>query len=98
MTIDFMPLNDLERRLVAAQKGQIPPGAFAEILASSRVFMPIHEDRPADTQPTGTHEVSQPAQPLKIPGEDGGEVLVLFTSPERAKEFVADYPGTMPVW
>jgi len=33
------------------------------------------------------------ARPLKIQTDEGGEVLVLFTSPERAKEFVRDFPG-----
>jgi hypothetical protein len=31
--------------------------------------------------------------PLTVRAEDNTEVLILFTSPERAKEFVGDYPG-----
>lgn len=88
MPIDFTPINELERRLIAAQEGQIPPEAFIETLISSEVFMPVCE-----RQRTGGPPSARTAQPLKIPGEDGEEVLVLFTSPERAKGFVTDYPG-----
>ncbi len=88
MPDDFTPQNDLERQLIAAQDGQIPPEAFIETLVGSEVFMPIYEKHQI-----GGFQAQQAAQPLKLKGEDGGEVLVLFTSPERAKGFVADFPG-----
>ncbi len=50
--------------------------------------MPVYEKHQI-----GGLQTQQAAQPLKLTGEDGGEVLVLFTSPERAKAFVKDYPG-----
>ena len=31
--------------------------------------------------------------PLTLKTEDGFEILILFTSPERAKVFLQDYPG-----
>ena len=31
--------------------------------------------------------------PLTVRAEDGTEVLFLFTSPERAKDFLEHYPG-----
>jgi len=88
MSHDFKPQNDLERQLIAAQEGQIPPEAFIETLVGSEVFMPVYEKH----QIVG-FQAQQVAQPLKLKGEDGGEVLVLFTSPERAKGFVAGHPG-----
>jgi len=88
MSDDFKPQNDLERQLIAAQEGQIPPEEFIATLVGSEVFMPVYEKH----QIAG-FQAQQAAQPLKLKGEDGGEVLVLFTSPERAKGFVADYPG-----
>ena len=88
MSDDFKPQNDLERQLIAAQEGQIPPEAFIETLVGSEVFMPVYEKH----QIAG-FQAQQVAQPLKLQGEDGGEVLVLFTSPERAKGFVAGHPG-----
>ena len=88
MPDDFTPQNDLERRLIAAQEGEIPPESFVKTLVGSEVFMPIYE-----RHQIGGLQTRQTAQPLKLPGEEGGEVLVLFTSPERAKGFVRDYPG-----
>lgn len=87
MNPEFVPQNDLERRLLAAQEGQIPPEAFIETLLGAQVFMPIYEKHQIGGLQTGMR-----AQPLKLQ-TDEGEVLVLFTSPERAKAFVKDFPG-----
>jgi hypothetical protein len=84
----FTPQNELERGLIAAQEGRCEPQAFIEILLGSEVFMPIYE-----RHQIGGLQTEERARPLKIQTDDGGEVLVLFTSPERAKEFVRDFPG-----
>lgn len=88
MPDDFTPQNDLERQLIAAQEGQVPPESFIETLVGSEVFMPIYEKHQI-----GGLQTQQAAQPLKLQGAAGEEVLVLFTSPERAKAFLRDYPG-----
>ena len=88
MSADFVPQNDLERRLIAAQEGRIEPQNFIQTLLGSEVFMPIYEKH----QIMGL-QTEDRARPLKIQTDEGGEVLVLFTSPERAKEFVNDFPG-----
>jgi hypothetical protein len=88
MSADFAPQNDLERRLMAAQAGSIEPQDFIQTLLGSEVFMPIYEKH----QIMGL-QTEDRARPLKIQTDEGGEVLVLFTSPERAKEFVRDFPG-----
>jgi hypothetical protein len=88
MSADFAPQNDLERQLIAAQEGRIEPQAFIRTLLGSEVFMPIYEKH----QIVG-FQTEDRAHPLKIQTNDGGEVLILFTSPERAKEFVRDFPG-----
>lgn len=88
MPVDFQPQNDLERQLMAAQEGQIPPESFIQTLLGSEVFMPVYEK-----QKIGGFAPDTKAQPLKIQTEDGEDVLVLFTSPDRAKSFVADFPG-----
>jgi hypothetical protein len=88
MSADFKPQNDLERQLIAAQEGQIPPEVFIQTLLGSDVFMPVYEKHQIGGFTTDTK-----AQPLKVQSEDGEDVLVLFTSPDRAKSFVADYPG-----
>ena len=84
----FAPQNDLERQLIAAQEGQLPAEDFIATLLGSEVFMPIYERH----QIGGLQTDRGAALPLKIQ-TDTGEVLVLFTSPERAKHFVGDYPG-----
>ena len=87
MSADFAPQNDLERRLIAAQEGRIEPHDFIQTLLGSEVFMPIYEKH----QIVG-FQTEDRARPLKIQTDDG-EVLVLFTSPDRSKEFVRDFPG-----
>ena len=88
MTTDFQPQNDLERQLIAAQEGRIPPESFLRTLLGSEVFMPVYE-----RYQIGGFMADTKARPLKIRTDDGEEVLVLFTSPDRAKSFVKDYPG-----
>jgi len=88
MTDAFAPQNELERQLIAAQEGQIPPEGFIETLIGSEIFMPVYEKHQI-----GGLQSSDKAQPLKLKTDDGDEVLVLFTSPERAKAFVKDFPG-----
>jgi hypothetical protein len=83
----FIPQNDLERQLIAAQEGRIDPEDFIATLLGSEVFMPIYE-----RHQIGGLQTEKAAQPLKIE-TDNGEVLVLFTNPERAKPFVRDFPG-----
>lgn len=84
----FEPRNDLEQRLQAAQEGTIAGDAFMQYLLTAQVFMPV-EDRLG----IGGFQDSAKARPLTVQAEDGTEVLILFTSPERAKSFVKDFPG-----
>ncbi|MBB1093593.1 SseB family protein [Rhodopseudomonas palustris] len=87
-TADFHPQNELERQLLAAQNGEIAPEALIQFLIESDVFMPIY-----DQHTIGGLQTTQRAQPLTINQDDGGKVLILFTSPDRAKTFVRDFPG-----
>jgi hypothetical protein len=50
--------------------------------------MPVYEKHQIGGYATDTK-----AKPLKIQTENGDEVLLLFTSSDRAKSFVRDYPG-----
>lgn len=84
----FEPKNELEKKLLAAQEGQIPGHEFMDALLASEVFMPI-----LDKHGIGGLQDSTRATPLTVPTEDGPEVLILFTSPERARDFVRDFPG-----
>jgi hypothetical protein len=85
----FIAQNELERQLIAAQNGQLAPETLLATLLDSEVFMPVYEP---PNQPGGL-QLSTTAQPLKVTLETGETVLVLFTSPERAKAFVVDFPG-----
>jgi SseB protein N-terminal domain len=83
------PRNDLERNVLAAQEGRMTSDDLLKLLMDAQVFMPVADEKPAVLNiQRSTH-----AQPLFLSGEDGGPVLALFSSPERAKPFVADCPG-----
>jgi hypothetical protein len=89
MSEDFEPRNELEKSLLAAQNEDISSDDLLNILMNSQVFMPVQDEKPAVLN----IQRSSRAQPLVLSAEDGSSVLVLFSSPERAKDFVRDYPG-----
>jgi len=78
MTDDMQPRNELEKQLLAAQEDRISSDDLLKILMDSQVFMPVQDEK---------------AQPLVLVAEDETPVLVLFSSPERAKPFIKDFPG-----
>ena len=84
----FTPHNDLEEKLVAAQEGRLDSEAFMLQLLEHQLFMPVQDEV---TEIQGFQR-STKAQPLTLEAEDGTRVLVLFTSPERAKPFLQEYP------
>ena len=58
-------------------------------LLDSQLFMPVEEEQ---NQIQGFQR-STSANPLLLQSEDGVNVMVLFTSPERAKGFLDDFPA-----
>jgi hypothetical protein len=84
----FEARNELEQKLMAAQEGSLPESEFMHYLLEAQVFMPVR-----DSINIAGFTGSDKAIPLTLQTEDALEVLVLFTSPERAKRFVQDYPG-----
>ena len=89
MTEAFDPRNELERKLLATHEGQMPQASFVKELMDEQVFMPVFE---SDTGVQGL-QMSTKAKPLTVEDEAGTNVLILFTSPERAKPFVQHFPG-----
>lgn len=90
MTLDiFTAQNDLEKLLISALDGGVPEEDFMRELLDAQVFMPIQDDASA----IKGFQKSTKAQSLIIDDENGTQVLILFTSPDRAKEFVKDFPG-----
>jgi len=85
----FTPQNELETQLMAALDGSMAGEDFIHHLVAAQVFMPIQDEASAIK---GFQRTTK-AQPLLIEDEEGKQVLILFTSPGRAKEFVAEYPG-----
>lgn len=84
----FTAENELEKKLIQAQNGEIEGEEFLKNMLDMQVFMPI-----LDKHSIGGFQESKQATPLSVKDDDGIEMVILFTSPERAKEFVKDYPG-----
>jgi hypothetical protein len=82
--------NELEQKLLAAINGELPGDEFMNELLKQQIFIPIKDDR--DSGIPG-FQLTNKATPLVVEDEDGHKTLVLFTSPERAKEFLVDVPG-----
>ncbi len=81
--------NVLEEKLLAAQESHISSDELLEVLLTSQVFMPVQDEKPMALN----IQRSTRAQPLALSAEDGTPILVLFSSPERAKPFLQDFPG-----
>lgn len=82
--------NILEQKLLAAIEGELPPEDFMRELLEQQVFIPIKDDKDSGIK---GFQLTNKATPLVIRDEDGRNVLVLFTSPERARDFLADVEG-----
>jgi len=81
--------NELEKKLLAAISGEQPSEDFMQELLTQQIFIPIRDDK--GTGVDGLQRTTK-ATPLVVE-EDGLRILILFTSPERAKEFLAGTPG-----
>jgi len=84
----FIPKNELEKKLLAMWEGSMSGEEFMHELLASEVFMPIEDDEVIQ----GLQRSSK-AKPLVLEAEDGTQVLALFTSPDRAKPFLKDFPA-----
>ena len=81
--------NELEAKILEAQEGRITSDDLLNTLMGSQVFMPVQDEK----APVLNVQRSKRAQPLVLSAEEGTPILVLFSSPERAKPFLEDYPG-----
>ncbi|HEY0635017.1 MAG TPA: SseB family protein [Gammaproteobacteria bacterium] len=81
-------LNELEQQIQAAQQGTLDEEQFFSALLDAQVFMPI-----LDRHAIGGFQDSNRAEPLVLESEEGSRVVPLFTSPERARDFLQHYPG-----
>lgn len=83
------PKNELEHKLLAAMNGELAGEDFMRELLVEQVFIPIRDDK--DDGIAGFQRTTK-ATPLVVRDEDGQNILVLFTSPERARDFLAETP------
>lgn len=81
--------NELERRLAALHAGELAIESFMDALLSAQVFMPVKDN----SRGIANFHASQKAEPLALTAEDGTDVLILFSSPERAKPFLDQFTG-----
>jgi len=84
----FDARNELEENLLAVQEGRMSSDEFMQYLMDTQVFMPVK-----DSIGIEGFTSSDKALPLTLKTEDEIEVLILFTSPDRSKGFVEDFPG-----
>lgn len=82
--------NELERKLMAAMNGELSPEEFMRALLDEQVFVPVRDEK--DYGIAGFQR-STKAMPLVVEEDDGRKTLILFTSPERARAFLAEVPG-----
>ena len=87
-TMNFTPHNALEEQLAAVHAGTLDPETFVLQLVDQQLFMPVRDEK----NPIQGFQRTTQAEPLIIEDEDGERVLVVFTSPERAKPFAEHYP------
>jgi hypothetical protein len=86
----FEATNELEKNLLAAMNGELASEDFMAVLLTQQIFIPIKDDK--DSGIAGFQHTTK-ATPLVIQDDEGLNILILFTSPERAKAFLADTPG-----
>jgi len=84
----FIPHNALEEQLAAVHAGTLDPETFVLQLVDQQLFMPVRDEK----NPIQGFQRSNKAELLVIDDEEGERVVVIFTSPERAKPFVEHYP------
>lgn len=84
----FEPRNDIERLLVEMLEGTVEPEEFAHRILDMQVFMPVRDEK---HQIAGFQRSTQ-AEPLVLEDDDGNRALICFTGPDRAKDFLADFP------
>jgi len=81
--------NELEALLLDFHAGRIEPEEFARRLLDTQVFMPVKDEKHA----IAGFQASTKAEPLLVEDEAGTRILVLFSSPDRARDFLAAFPG-----
>ena len=88
-TVPFEPRNDVETLLVEMLSGAVEPEDFANRLLDLQVFMPVRDEK----HQIAGFQLSTKAEPLVLENDDGNRAMIIFTAPERSKDFMADFPN-----
>jgi hypothetical protein len=83
------PRNDLEQLLEEVLDDRVSPEDFATRILSMQVFMPVRDEK---HQIAGFQRSTQ-AEPLVLEDDDGNRALIVFSAPEHAKDFLAQFEG-----
>jgi hypothetical protein len=86
---DVPTRNELEALLLDFHAGKIQPEEFARRLLGVQVFMPVKDEKHA----IAGFQASTKAEPLVVEDGGGNSILVLFSAPDRARDFLAAFPG-----
>jgi hypothetical protein len=86
----FEAKNELEHKLLAAMNGELSSEDFMRELMAQQIFIPVRDDKDSGIK---GFQLTTKATPLVIEDDEGMRILVLFTSPERARDFLAEMPG-----
>lgn len=86
---DIPTRNELEALLLEFHEGKLEPEEFARRLLDAQVFMPVKDEKHA----IAGFQASTRAEPLVVEDGEGNSILVLFSSPDRARDFLAAFPG-----
>ncbi|MFA5081944.1 MAG: SseB family protein, partial [Hydrogenophilaceae bacterium] len=54
-----------------------------------QVFMPVKDEK----HQIAGFQLSTKADPLVLEDDDGNRAMIIFTAPDRAKDFMAEFPG-----
>ncbi len=81
--------NELEALLLEFHGGRLEPEEFARRLLDAQVFIPVKDEKHA----IAGFQASTQAEPLVVEDGEGNRILVLFSSPDRARDFLAAFPG-----
>ncbi len=81
--------NELEALLLEFDGGRLEPEEFARRLLDAQVFLPVKDEKHA----IAGFQASTKAEPLVVEDGEGNSILVLFSSPDRARDFLAAFPG-----
>ncbi len=84
----FLPRNDLEQLLLDMLSMEVDPEDFARRILDMQVFMPIKDEK----HQIAGFQLSTKADPMVLADDEGNRAVIVFTAPERAKDFVALYP------